>query len=289
MAKYLPADLIDRITELRRRNGYTQKYVAENIGISESNYSRIENRDIVSVGHNLLIGLAKLYDVPADFLLGINDAPDKTYFEIKQLGLSVDSAISLYEQKPNREVINRFLVNDKFCKLTRMIAVYFSGCLSDMTEAGNIIRDINYDMLMNFTDKGLLPNDDDVRDVKRGLKASKEKKDQYDLIKINEQFMTVLKEMKKECKEEEPHEENVLDIEKVKEITRTASENMIKEGLSKQEKLKISVDAINDIVGSVTYFLPRDREKMGKALTTLIKIMEKYGRQIDSKESSAAG
>ena len=158
-----------------------------------------------------------------------------------------------------------------------------------MTEAGNIIRDINYDMLMNFTDKGLLPNDDDVRDVKRGLKASKEKKDQYDLIKINEQFMTVLKEMKKECKEEEPHEENVLDIEKVKEITRTASENMIKEGLSKQEKLKISVDAINDIVGSVTYFLPRDREKMGKALTTLIKIMEKYGRQIDSKESSAAG
>ncbi len=281
MGEYLPADTVDRLIEIRRKNGYTQDFVAKNIGMSKSTYSRIESRDIESIGHNTIIKLAKLYDVPADFLLAINDAPDKTYFEIKKLGLSVDAAISLYENKVDPQVINRLLVNERFGRLTRLMSAYFFGILSSSTESENMLKDIKYDLLMDFTGKGKLPNDNDVRELKRSFKASIEKPNQYDLVKMEKDFIAVLNEIKKECKEEMPREEKVLDIDEVKKITLDAADKMSEEGISKEEQLKISIDMVCEIIDSINYFLPRDREKIRNAITMLMQVLKKYGKNVE--------
>ena len=51
-----------RIRELRLEHGFTQQYVADLLGIDRSNYSK----------YDMLVALAKLYDVTSDYLLGLD-------------------------------------------------------------------------------------------------------------------------------------------------------------------------------------------------------------------------
>lgn len=59
-----------RIRELRVEHGFTQQYVADLLGIDRSNYSKYE-RGLLSVSADMLVALAKLYDVTSDYLLGL--------------------------------------------------------------------------------------------------------------------------------------------------------------------------------------------------------------------------
>ena len=61
-----------RLRELREDHDYTQSFVANKLGISQRGYSHYE------VGHydlkaTLLIGLAKLYNVSTDYILGLDE------------------------------------------------------------------------------------------------------------------------------------------------------------------------------------------------------------------------
>lgn len=60
-----------RIRELRLEHGFTQQYVADLLGIDRSNYSKYE-RGLLSVSADMLVALAKLYDVTSDYLLGLD-------------------------------------------------------------------------------------------------------------------------------------------------------------------------------------------------------------------------
>lgn len=60
-----------RFKTLRLMNGYTQKQVADILGISQSNVSDWEN-NISRPEYENLIALAKLYDESLESLLGID-------------------------------------------------------------------------------------------------------------------------------------------------------------------------------------------------------------------------
>lgn len=61
-----------RIRDLREDNDYTQAFVANYLNMKQPQYFRYETgiRDIPS---DILIALAKLYNVSADYILGISD------------------------------------------------------------------------------------------------------------------------------------------------------------------------------------------------------------------------
>ncbi len=61
-----------RIRDLREDHDYTQKYVAGKLHCSQQVYSNYElgQRDVPT---QTLIGLAKLYDVTTDYILGLSD------------------------------------------------------------------------------------------------------------------------------------------------------------------------------------------------------------------------
>lgn len=63
-----------RIRELREDHDLTQRKIAELLKITQPQYHRYEQgyRDIPT---DLLIGLADLYDVSIDYMLGRTDAP----------------------------------------------------------------------------------------------------------------------------------------------------------------------------------------------------------------------
>ena len=64
---------IKRIRDLREDSDYTQSYVAHIIGTSQTMYARYE-RGANELPLRHLIKLCKLYDVSADYLLGLTDS-----------------------------------------------------------------------------------------------------------------------------------------------------------------------------------------------------------------------
>ena len=64
--------MYQRIRDLREDHDYTQEYVASYLGMKQSQYSRYE-RGLRDTPTDILIALVKLYNVSADYILGITD------------------------------------------------------------------------------------------------------------------------------------------------------------------------------------------------------------------------
>lgn len=62
----------ERLTELRKQYKYTQRQMADILGISQPSYIRYEN-DTFEPTHENLVKLADAFDVSVDYLLGRSD------------------------------------------------------------------------------------------------------------------------------------------------------------------------------------------------------------------------
>ena len=62
----------DKLKELRKAKGVTQKAVAEGIGVAEAAYQQYEYGKH-EPGHNKTVKLADFFDVTTDYLLGRTD------------------------------------------------------------------------------------------------------------------------------------------------------------------------------------------------------------------------
>ena len=70
-----------RIRDIREDNNYTQKQIANILGIQQNSYSQLENGvNNIQIDH--LIKLAKFYKTSTDYLLGLTDEK-KPYPKIK--------------------------------------------------------------------------------------------------------------------------------------------------------------------------------------------------------------
>ena len=65
------------LSELRRKNGYTQKQVSDYLGITQSNLSKIENGER-NFNMTLLDKLCSLYNCTHEYLLGEGNIPEKS-------------------------------------------------------------------------------------------------------------------------------------------------------------------------------------------------------------------
>ena len=113
-----------------------------------------------------------------------------------ELGLSVEAAKNLYSEKVDPRVINELLINDKFAMATKMMATYFSGAVAQMMVTQNKLLDFSYDLLNDLTQKGEIPNDKDIRNTKKKLKAAKLPSGHVELDRIQRQLMISVREIK---------------------------------------------------------------------------------------------
>lgn len=65
----------DRLKELRKSKGMTQKQIASFFEMTERNYQRLEAND--SPSNENLIKFADYFDVSTDYLLGRSDDPKR--------------------------------------------------------------------------------------------------------------------------------------------------------------------------------------------------------------------
>ena len=66
--------ICERLKEIRRESGYTQKKVAELVNKSETGYASWE-QGLAEPSVCDLRKLCSIFDVSADYLLGIDDSP----------------------------------------------------------------------------------------------------------------------------------------------------------------------------------------------------------------------
>lgn len=68
--------MYQRIRDLREDHDFTQKFVANLLSFSHTNYVKIERGEVVLTAE-ILIKLSEFYDVSTDYILGISDCPQR--------------------------------------------------------------------------------------------------------------------------------------------------------------------------------------------------------------------
>ncbi|HIS27107.1 MAG TPA: helix-turn-helix transcriptional regulator [Candidatus Pullilachnospira intestinigallinarum] len=63
---------LERIKDLRQDHNLTQKQIAQKLGIAQNTYSQYEN-GVNGLPVEILIALCKLYNVSADYILGLSN------------------------------------------------------------------------------------------------------------------------------------------------------------------------------------------------------------------------
>lgn len=190
--------LQQRMRELREARDYSQAKVAGILGIDKASYGRMENGTTRTVNSDVLTGLANLYDVSSDYLLGISDVPQKTYYDLKALGLSVEAAGSLLTKNANQEVVDALLRNENFLEATRLMATYFSEIAVISFATGNSVYDFSYDLATEFINRGRIPKNGETNALRAQIKAKRAKAEPMELNNIRKYFMAAVDDIRKE-------------------------------------------------------------------------------------------
>ncbi|MCR5778146.1 MAG: helix-turn-helix transcriptional regulator [Lachnospiraceae bacterium] len=281
MSEHLPGNLCERLRELREARKLDLYEVADIIHVSRSTYSRIES-GTASLSSDALAELAKFYDVPSDYILGIANTPEKTYYELQELGLSVDAAKNLYSGKIDPRVINRLLTNDRFASAVRMMSIYFSGTMSDAIRTNNDIKDFNYSLLQELMASGELPNTQELAALKNEIRMSKESPTHYDLDKIKNSIMAALREIKEDIDSEIKDVREEQNLLKKKILDRIKVEALkIKHGrkLTEKEKVHRVVEAMKAGLSLDPNMTEEIIEEYTPAMTQIIETYAKYGKK----------
>ena len=88
----------ERLQEIRRDHGDTQKSLAEKLRVSKPTVQAWELGKS-SPSHDMLVTICRMYQVSADYLLGLTDI-DPAYAKRRQVTLSTDNlaALQSYEE-----------------------------------------------------------------------------------------------------------------------------------------------------------------------------------------------
>lgn len=65
-----------RMRELREDNDFSQLKIAEYLGVAQTTYSQYE-RDVRPIPVEYVIALCKLYNVSADYMLGLSNSKQR--------------------------------------------------------------------------------------------------------------------------------------------------------------------------------------------------------------------
>lgn len=172
--------------------------VAAKVGVNATTLSRMERGQTQKIGSDVLVALAREFGVSADYLLGLTDMPDRKNYDICKLGLSAQAIRNLYTRRVNVEAVSRMLEHSRFPALSAMIQQYLDGTFAAGVAAQNQLFDSMSDILL-----GVGQQDPDqraaAREAAQAVSLAKVPPYQVELTKMQNLFVTMLKEMKREA------------------------------------------------------------------------------------------
>ncbi|MGG3890084.1 helix-turn-helix domain-containing protein [Metabacillus fastidiosus] len=134
-----------RIKYLRERNNYSQKRVAEALGISNVQLSRYESGDR-KPDPDMITAISDYFDVPADYLLGRSDNPDpsrKVIVAEQEITLSKEE-LDIFKEMKKYPTLFHDLANAPERKIKQLIKMWeiIKSDYEDDDENDDVIDDL---------------------------------------------------------------------------------------------------------------------------------------------------
>lgn len=217
-----------------------------------------------------MIGIARIFNVSTDFLLCMTDVPDRKNYDISELGLSAEAARNLYTGRANPQVVSRLLENRRFAQLTNMIALFFDDTFASGFAVQNQIFQTLSSMLLG-TGKEQPDAKKAAQQAAQTALLNKTPIYQADLTNIQNQFMTVLREIKKE-----------IGTETGEPLTKEVVEQMYSEMMKGQDALHPSVSpeqVVDLIIASVSGMELADADSLGEVRQALLHMVQRIAEQ----------
>lgn len=268
--RYLPSTPQQRLQDLMKEHKITQAVLAKKIGVTESTLSRFINGTKDTLSLDQMISIARIFNVSTDFLLCMTDVPDRKNYDISELGLSAEAARNLYTGRTNPQVVSRLLENRRFAQLTSMIALYFDDTLASGFAVQNQIVQTLSSMLLG-TGKEQPDARKAAQQAAQVAALNKTPVYQADLTNIQNQFMAVLREIKKE-----------IGTETGEPLTKEMVEQMYSETMKGQDALHPSVSPeqfVDLIIASVSGMELADADSLGEVRQALLHMVQRMAEQ----------
>jgi len=256
-----------RITGLRECKNMTIEELAARVGVNATTLGRMEKGQTQKIGSDVLAALAREFNVSADFLLGLTDIPDRKNYGIDELGLSAQAVRNLYTRKVNTDVVNRLLEHPRFAALTAMIAQYLDDTFAAGVAAQNQLLSSMSEVLLNAGQ----------REAARAVSLSKVPSYQVELTKIQNIFMVLLKELKRDAGS---------DLEPAKAATKEIVDKMLAELTKGQDAPLASVtpEQITDAIVHTVDGTGLDPMKLAEFRGGLIALFENLPKADNTQE-----
>ena len=230
--------IYERISELRKDKGLTQKGLCEIADITTTQLNRIERGVTGTVSSDALIKLSKALSVSSDYLLGLTPISSPKNYDISQLGLSEGAVRNIISGKADIHVLNVLLENAKFREMLRLIKDYFMNTISAGIMARNNLIDLVTSSLGDFMDENPDMKGEVQKDI-RLIKSSKLGEHEAEIEKIKNIFVSILRDIKGE-------------LDKSINAEPSANVEMLRQILSEtQEKKPKTVEEVSEIVANM--------------------------------------
>ena len=238
--QYLPANARERIQDLMKERKITQNELAKAAGCNESTLSRFLTGKTDKLSDENIIAISGAFNVTTDFLLGLTDVPDRTNYDLAELGLSVETGKTLYTSKRASTVINAMVESKSFPALAELIYQYMEGTAAEGYAAQNKL----YSMLASLAAG-------ENSEAAALIRSQRMPAYQADVTHIERLFKNVLSEMRQD------HSEKIAAAQK---LTSDVMNNLISKLPKKAELRQITpeqlANAVVSAVGDTEQFTP---------------------------------
>ena len=246
----LPGTPGERISDLCNDYHITQKELAKRIGVSASQLSRIISGETKTVSSDILMGIADVFKVSTDYILGLSNISVRKNYEISELGLSEGAVRGLVTGAVDVEILNRLLEHKSFPKLMNLIRIYFQDTAAKGIMARNQLIEMVTaslsDLMKEHPEQRV-----EVRQDLQFLNAQKLGEHEAEIEKIKNVFLAILRDIKKDIDNGEQPGEAVT----------AAMFQAMRDALAEQKQNLLSIDDVAVMVaGQIGQLTPMDEE-----------------------------
>ncbi len=196
-----------RIQELRELRFWTKRELAEQLGISESQLSRIENGKTATVSSDILAGLARAFDVSSDYLLGLSPIPDNNHI-LAELHLSEAACEKLVRRSVDGETLSRLIEHEDFGTFTRLAHAYFADTYAEGVSYRNAILDSGASFLRDHASETEKPKA--VREKANDIARAKTGSHEIELTQLHSLSKRILRDAKVQYERERAEHDPAL-------------------------------------------------------------------------------
>ena len=246
----LPGTPGERISDLCNDYHITQKELAKRIGVSASQLSRIISGETKTVSSDILMGIADVFKVSTDYILGLSNISVRKNYEISELGLSEGAVRGLVTGAVDVEILNRLLEHKSFPKLMNLIRIYFQDTAAKGIMARNQLIEMVTaslsDLMKEHPEQRV-----EVRQDLQFLNAQKLGEHEAEIEKIKNVFLAILRDIKKDIDNGEQPGKAVT----------AAMFQAMRDALAEQKQNPLSIDDVAAMIaGQIGQLAPMDEE-----------------------------